>query len=346
MSESIFREGGPHNVRRTGQNEYRMNISIPTDVDGLLGRECTNEDCSPGYFKVKPGTGITEGQERAYCPYCRADAEPGEFTTKAQKDYAIALMKNEAMDGINRMIGKSLGLDSRGKKKIGGGFFSIEMSYKPGRSGYVPRPIEEELRRDVTCPHCGLEHSVFGLATWCADCGEDIFLTHVDKEFQVIEKMLSVVEKRRVEMGARVAGRDVENALEDIVSIFETVLKIITGRHLAKQEINPEEIVDTIEKKIRNHYQNIKLAQDTFKKYVGIELFDGISNEIIDTIRTTFEKRHPITHNLGVIDRKYLEQVLSGDLQGREIKVSSQEVFDAMEIARSVISSAYQRAIM
>jgi len=346
MSDSLFEEGGPLNVRRTGQDNYEMRITIPTDEDGMVGRECPNQDCSPGYFKIKLGTGITEHQETAFCPYCRTEAEPSNFTTQAQKDYAIALVKNHAVNGINRMLKKSLGLNSAGKKKIGAGLFSIEMSLKPGRPDYVPRPLEEELRRDIVCSNCGLEHSVFGLATWCADCGQDIFLDHVDKEFQVIEKMLSVVDKRREELGARVAGRDIENAIEDMVSIFEAVMKIITSRHLINQGTSADETADILEKQIRNQYQNIKSAQVVFKKFVGIDLFEGLPDMSLEALTLIFEKRHPITHNLGVIDRKYLARVRSGELQGREIKVSSQEMFDMIEIARSIVSSAYRQAGM
>ena len=265
MYDGLFEEGGPLNVRRTGQDKYEMRISIPTDDDGLVGRECPKEDCSPGYFKVKLGTGITENQEIAFCPYCKTEAEPSDFITQAQKDYAIALVKNDAVNGVNRILKKSLGLNATGKKKIDAGLFSIEMSLKPSRPDYVPRPIEEELRRDIVCPNCGLDHSVFGLATWCPDCGQDIFLVHVDKEFDVIERMLSVVDKRRDELGARVAGRDIENAIEDMVSIFEAVMKIITSGHLAKQGAQPDEITDVLEKKIRNQFQNINSAQVIFK---------------------------------------------------------------------------------
>ena len=311
----------------------------------MVGRECPKEDCSPGYFKVKLGTGITEGQEVAFCPYCRTEAEPNEFDTQSQKDYAVALITNSAVSGINRMLINSLGLNSAGKKKIGGGLFSIEMSLKPGRPDYVPRPVEEELRRDVICPKCGLEQSVFGLATWCADCGEDVFLVHVDKEFQVVEKMLSVVDKRRAELGARVAGKDIENAIEDLVSIFEAVMKIITYKHLTNQGSSRDEALYIIEKQIRNKYQNVKTADETFKKFVGFALFEDISDKSLEALKHVFEKRHPITHNLGVIDRKYLMRVRSGQPQGQEVKVSSQELFDMIEIARSVVSSAYQRTI-
>ncbi|GAG43539.1 unnamed protein product, partial [marine sediment metagenome] len=52
MGNSLFKEGGYHNIKRTGQDEYTMNVQIPTDADGFLGRECPDSTCSPGYFKV------------------------------------------------------------------------------------------------------------------------------------------------------------------------------------------------------------------------------------------------------------------------------------------------------
>ena len=36
-----------------------MNVPLPEDADGRLARACPHDDCSPGYLKVKPGTGLT-----------------------------------------------------------------------------------------------------------------------------------------------------------------------------------------------------------------------------------------------------------------------------------------------
>ncbi len=58
----LFMPGGPHNIKRTGPDQYSMSISLPKDTDGMHARECPSEVCSPAYFKVKPGTGITQGQ--------------------------------------------------------------------------------------------------------------------------------------------------------------------------------------------------------------------------------------------------------------------------------------------
>ena len=32
-------------------------IQLPTDGNGLVGRQCTKNDCGK-YFKIKPGTGL------------------------------------------------------------------------------------------------------------------------------------------------------------------------------------------------------------------------------------------------------------------------------------------------
>jgi len=339
MSNSILDDGGDFQTRKVGPDQYEMHIPIPTN-DGLVGRECPNAECSPGYFKVKLGTGITEGQVLAYCPYCRQEGEPNDFTTQAQIDYALGVLKNEVVKGIDKSFQKALGLGSSHKKTYGSGMFKMEMTYKPGTPAYIPRPLEEELRRDIICPNCGLEHAVFGLATWCPDCGKDIFICHVDTEFEVIQKVIRVLDKRREELGARVAGRDIENGLEDVVSVFEAVLKIITKKHLTKNGISPDEIIKRIEK-IRNSYQNINSAEETFRAQTGLDLFHDISQDEVETLRTIFEKRHPITHNLGLVDKKYLERVRTGDAEGREIRVTAQEVKIAIGISRKIISSVY-----
>jgi hypothetical protein len=341
MSSDLFKEGGPYRTKKVGPSQYELTVEFPTDEQGLVGRECTDEMCSPGYFKLKPGTGIIENHELAYCPYCRKSNSPDEFMTKAQVEYLQEIVQNEAALGIDRMLRDSLGLGPSGKKKYGGGLVSLELSMKSPHRRSVQRPIEDELRRDITCPHCGLKHAVFGIATWCPDCGEDIFLNHVREEMEVIEKVLAAVDARRLELGSRVAARDIENALEDTVSIFESVLKLITRRRLSLSGSEQSEIDDILDKKIRNSYQNVTTASKVSEKYIGFDIFDDIPREDVEALRYAFEKRHPITHNLGVVDRKYLDRVLNGELVGKEVLVTHDEVMNVLRIVETILSQAY-----
>lgn len=343
MSTELFRRGGPYNVQKTGRDQYSFNISIPADGDGRIARECPQGSCSPGYFKVKNGTGITGNHVEAFCPYCRSSAEPRDFSTKEQIRYAKDIVTREAEKSIGSMMKDALGLDSSGRKKIGGGFLSIEMSLKEGTPRHIRRPFEEELLRAVICPHCGLDHAVFGLAIWCADCGADIFMEHVRAEYDVVRSMLADVERRRSDLGPRIAARDIENCLEDVVSIFEAVLKAMLSRHLRAAGESDENIHTLFKDRIRNGFQSPKRAMEIIKKRTQQELFDGIPAEVIEQLNATFDKRHPITHNLGVVDRKYLENAYAAEREGREIRVTEEEIEGAISVSFDVLSSLHLR---
>lgn len=339
MTRRLFREGGPHKITSTSPNEYSLSITIPPDDDGFRACECPNTSCSPAYFKVKPGTGII-AQEEAFCPYCRHCDKPSEFSTREQIRYAKDIVIREAHKGIDGIIEDALGLGPFRKKKMGGDFFSIEMSYKPGSLPSVQRPFEESLRREVVCPTCTLEQAVFGLATWCADCGADIFLVHVEAECQVVRKMLGDVERRREGLGARVAARDVENALEDIVSIFEAVLRALTRRKKMEDGLSESEVALLL-KKVGNSFQNIERSTKLLQELFGLDLLNGIDTADSEFLKAVFEKRHPITHNLGIIDRKYLDRVRSGELEGRDVPVVPEEVEQAIEVGYQVIKNTH-----
>jgi hypothetical protein len=341
MSE-LFREGGPYKIQKAG-SEYTMSIPLPTDSEGRLARMCPSEQCSPGYFKVKGGTGITGGQTVVYCPYCRGEAAPSDYTTKSQIQYAKDVMIREAHQGVTDMMRKALGVDSSGKRNLGGGFLKMELSLKEGSRPTVHRPYEEGLQRVVVCPSCGLDHAVFGLATWCADCGSDIFLTHVKAELSVIALMLGDVERRETELGPRVAAKDVENCLEDVVSIYEAVLRALFIRAQRARGMSEENLQSHLAKRIGNRFQNVRLSAEITTRDLGVVLFDGIPEEKVALLAETFEKRHPITHNLGVVDRKYLERIRFAEREGREVAVSSNEILQAIETVTEIITRLHAR---
>lgn len=343
MGKKIFQEGGPYRIRRSGRDEYSMSISIPTDKDGYIARQCPARDCSPGYFKVKPRTGITSGQEQAYCPYCHNSDSPDEFTTEEQIRYAKDIALQEAHKGIGRMVKDAFGLGPSGKKTYGGGLLSMEVEYKPKHTPHVRPPFEEEVRRDVICPNCGLDHSVFGLAMWCPDCGRDVFMSHVGAEYSVVTKMLADVERRKEKLGARVAARDIENGLEDIVSIFEAVLRALLKRYLTEKGTSEEEIEEIFKKHIKNKFQNVERAQQLLQDRFNLKLFSDQDSEKLDFLNNVFEKRHPITHNLGIIDKRYLEKARTAEKEGRDIRVTVEEVEKAIDISTGILQNFHSK---
>ena len=185
---------------------------------------------------------------------------------------------------------------------------------------------------------------MFGLATWCPSCGQDIFVAHVQAEADVLRKVLGDASERRARLGARVAARDVENALEDVVSIFEAVLKVVVRRGLVRRGKTKDE-AEAILKKVRNAFQSIPRGRSLIDELLGEDLFLNVPAPDVERLRIIFEKRHPITHNLGIVDRKYLDQVRSGEREGREVRVAEEEALWALEKAVGVLSTFYQRVV-
>lgn len=342
MTLDLIKTGGPLKATRIGQDQYQMSVTIPKDADGKTARECHAPSCSPAYFKVKSGTGITEGQQVAYCPYCRNEDKPTNFYSSEQLRYAKDMALREVKEGASRMIRESLGLGSSGSRKFNGGLISIEMSLTESPRHSVRRPFEDEVRRDLICPHCGLDHAVYGLATWCPDCGQDIFLTHVEAEFSVVRSMLSDIERRRELLGVRIAAKDMENCLEDTVSILEAAQRALVRRYLINLGKSNEE-ADRFWKKIGSGLQSLKRSAELYHSEFDILLLDCLSEDELDNLAHTLEKRHPITHNLGVIDRKYLERARSDDEEGKEVLVTLSELNIAIKTSMKVIASLHTK---
>jgi len=339
MSE-LFREGGPFDIQKTGKDQYSLTVPIPKDSDGRIDRECPCEGCSPGYFKVKPGTGLS-GMKEAFCPYCKHTAPPNEYHTKDQIRFVKDVAAREAHAGMARMLKESLGLDSGGNRRLAGGLINIDLKMEPIRLKSVSQPFQDILKRDILCPHCTLDHSVFGLATWCADCGKDIFTTHVQAEILVIKIMMGDVQRRKASLGLRVAARDIENGLEDLVSIFEATLKIEVRRFLRQQGFSEEDI-DLRMKKIGSRLQSITHAVILVQEHCGIPLSLELESPMA-RLAAIFEKRHPITHNLGIVDRKYLEKVRSPDSLGKEVTLDEEEIIWAADRVFCLIESLHFR---
>ena len=335
MSKSILREGGRYNVRRTSPDEFSLSVPVKTDDLGMVERSCPDDQCCPGVYKVKFGTGITdEGYDRCFCPYCRQEGDPSDALPEAHRKYLETVLLTEVEKGIGDMFEDALDLDSGSHRRIGSDMFSMEMRLERKHRPPPLPPRDETLRRDVTCPECGLEHAVFGLATWCPDCGADIFLTHVRADLDVVRKMLDDIPSRKERLGGRVMARDTENALEDVVSIFEAVMK-----HTYQRTVAPEGLAKP--ERVGNAFQNLNHAEVLFRD-VGIELFERHSPKLVEQMRHTFAKRNPITHSLGVVDRRFVDQGETAKV-GTEVNLTVEEVLTATEFVESVASDTYAR---
>lgn len=151
---------------------------------------------------------------------------------------------------------------------------------------------------------------------------EAIFLSHIKAEVAVTLQMLGDVQRRSELLGKRVAAKDLENCLEDGVSIFEAAMRALVRRALSKNGEAAEDIERRITK-LGNAFQNIGRTRHQMAELFAVTVpEDGAWG----VLATAFEKRHPITHNLGVVDRKYLERAKAAERHGREIRILATEI--------------------
>jgi hypothetical protein len=61
------------------------------------------------------------------------------------------------------------------------------------------------------------------------------------------------------------------------------------------------------------------------------------------SLSAAFEKRHPITHNLGVVDRKFLERSQSGAQHGREVRIDANEVQALVDQVLAAVTAVHER---
>jgi Zn ribbon nucleic-acid-binding protein len=78
-----------------GPSSFSIDVPIPTDDRGLVGRRCP---ACLGYFKLKLGTGLPT--ETCHCPYCGYAADISEFTTPEQEEYVLSVGMRETQEHI------------------------------------------------------------------------------------------------------------------------------------------------------------------------------------------------------------------------------------------------------
>jgi hypothetical protein len=295
------------NLRRLGNS---ISVAIAPDEHGFTGRECPRPECE-GYFKIELGTGLKGQSLPCHCPYCGHVAGHDQFWTKEQIEYAKSVAIRRITDAVHSDL-KSLEFDHKPKGAFGIG---ISMKVKPGRQRPIRYYREKQLETEIVCANCTLRYAVYGVFALCPDCGQHNSLQILEKNLEVVGKMLELA------TGAEkaLAERLMENALEDCVSAFDGFGRELCRIH-ANRASNPA-------KAERMTFQNLDGAKKSYLDLFGIDLSSGVEAKDWRATVRAFQKRHLIAHKLGVVDQDYITK--SGDTRavvGRKIGVDAEEV--------------------
>ncbi|MCL4272256.1 MAG: hypothetical protein KJZ77_00165 [Anaerolineales bacterium] len=306
------------NLRNIGN---RMRISIPTDDNGLTSRECPNPECR-GVFKLKFGTGLKGENLPCHCPYCGFTEDPSNFNTSEQIEYA----KSVAMRQITQALEKDLKKwGNQLERSTRNSFIKMKVDFKGS-----PHPIryyqEKQIETQVTCEICTLEYAIFGVFSFCPDCG-----TH--NSIQILKKNLELVEKEVAFAGtsedAELSKRLIEDALENAVSSFDGFGRATTGAYSSKAA--------DVEQAKEISFQNLEGARKKVQSLFGFDIADTVETDDLQFVVRCFQKRHLLAHTMGVIDKDYVKKAHDPRaIVGRKITIVPDEVIKLAGILKTI----------
>ncbi|HKI62286.1 MAG TPA: hypothetical protein VKA31_08335 [Mariprofundaceae bacterium] len=287
----------------------QFSISLSTDEDGYLGRECPSEECK-GYFKIFPGTGLS-GITECHCPYCGHSAEQSDFHTPDQIEYAKSMIMRDVMGAISKDL-KSLEFETKPQGTFG---FGLSMKVESGSPQPVHRYREQSLETHAECPSCSLKYAVFGIFAFCPDCRQHNTLQILYKNLELVSKMLDMADGVEGELAERL----IENALEDCVSAFDGF-----GRELCRVYANAASEPKKVSKV---SFQSLEGAKQKVNALFNLDFSVGVTTVEWNLAGRAFQKRHLLSHKMGVVDSEYISK--SGDMQaivGHKINIDSSEI--------------------
>lgn len=332
-----MRKWDPNRPLRDGTYEFR--VDLPRDEEGMIGRQCPHEDCGL-YFKVKPGTGLQDPTEM-FCPYCEKSAPPNDWATEAQIEYGRSLAIRQVSDALGAELKK---LE---RHSFRGGLISMEVKVDRGLPPSVHRYAERELEQHVLCESCGCEYAIYGLFAVCPDCGQHNVFQILETNLDIIRKQATLEENLLAALGEDeasqtvrdVGSRFVEAACEDLVTGFETCFKELSARHQDSSS-------DPTREPRGNLFQRLDDTRDWFADQHGVDLFENVADAEVEDLRLLFNKRHILTHNLGLVDEHYLQKTgLSRERLGRKIELTPEEVIHCADVVQKIGATARARFV-
>lgn len=297
-------------LRNLKRLEQGIRLTLPTDEEGFIGRQCPNDECK-GYFKVTFGTGLKGENLPCHCPYCGHTGEQSDFITCEQIEYLKSIMGREAMKALHKDM-KEMEFEIKPKGPFGIG---VSMKLETLRLQPIHCYRDKKLETHIECSNCTLKYAVYGVFAFCPDCRQHNSLQVLIKNFELAIKLLDMTSNVEKELAERL----IENALEDCVSAFDGFGREICHVH-AKKSTDPAKVV-------KISFQNLEGAKQNLRDLFKIDISSGLVGDEWKIAVQGFQKRHLFSHKMGVVDEEYIRK--TGDtlaVIGRKVNISANEV--------------------
>jgi len=291
-----------------------ITVSIPTDADGYLDRECPNDRC---LFEFK-----VEGEDWrdkvadgfAFCPMCRHQSPKGNWFTTEQ----VGFMQASARAHLGRRLGEASRADARtlNASQRSGQFITMRMTVKDAPAPLVvPLQAAEPMRQRASCEVCGCRYSYIGSAFFCPCCGHNSAVGTFRQTLVGVRLAASSVAQLRaalpIDDAEIIALHLREKGMSDVVTALqrlgERLWETLPGRVLAS----------------RNVFQRLDDASRLWHSATGKDFTAFLNPEEMHRLRRGYQQRHLLAHAQGIVDADYIRK--SGDISvsvGQKIVVT------------------------
>jgi len=263
-----------------------IEVSLPTDKNGYIGRECHYSDCHK-YFKIL----LKDDIFFLYCPYCGKTDTIDNFHTDDQQKYALSIAEDKIIKTFGKMIEQEFNQSNR---KRSSSIIGFDVQCRPGPKRPIRYYYEIDLETYIECSNCSLNYAVYGVFAYCPKCGTHNSLQILRKGMDIVLKQLELADGQEEELYETL----IRNSLDNCVASLDGF-----GREVTKKY--PTILGSYLDNGLS--FQNIESARSNVKNHFNIDFASDLSQDEWDDVIDCFQKRHLCVHKMGVIDQKYID---------------------------------------
>jgi len=303
----------------------KTSVSIATDADGYLDRECPSNECQFA-FKVQADDWREKVRdEEVFCPFCGHSAQSDKWMTQEQVEH----VKKAAFAYLQQRIGGAMKRDAENwnRRQRPNSFISITMSVNSSpQQILLPHVAADPMRLKICCPACNCRYAVIGSAFFCPACGHNAADLMLSQAIGAIRSALDAIPSVRAAIDDKDAADTtvrliIENGLQNAVTAFQRYAEAIYVRF------------PSLPAPRRNAFQNLKEGSDLWNGATGKSYDDYIVPAERVSLARYFQQRHLLAHTQGLVDEDYLARTGDSSYRpGQRIVVREQAVLDCLSV--------------
>ncbi|MHB1871976.1 MAG: hypothetical protein ACYCT1_14145 [Steroidobacteraceae bacterium] len=307
-------------------------VSIPTDAEGYLDRECPSAECLSQFKVHVDDWRVRVRDEEVFCPFCRHTANAQKWFTTDQVDH----MGNAARAHVEQRIGGAMRTDAYrwNQSQPCNSFIRITMQVHDRPTPVLlPPAAADPMRLKITCPECACRYAVIGAAFFCPACGHNAADLMFNQTLTAIRNALDAIAAVRAAIPDRdtaetTARLIIENGLQNVVTTFQRYAEALYARHPSQPRPR------------RNAFQNLAEGSELWHAATSKSYGDYLDSHEFASLTRLFQQRHLLAHTQGLVDADYITR--SNDTsyrQGQRLVIRETIVYECMALVEKLASA-------